>query len=39
MVKHLDIEITVRGCGVMKAELWPEYAPATVKNFLSLVEK
>ena len=39
MVKHPVIEIKVRNYGVMKAELYPEYAPATVKNFLSLIEK
>jgi peptidyl-prolyl cis-trans isomerase B (cyclophilin B) len=33
------IEITVKDYGTMKAELYPDIAPLTVKNFLSLIEK
>ena len=32
------IQITVRDYGVMTAELYPDKAPNTVKNFLSLIE-
>ena len=32
------IQITVRDFGTMTAELYPEKAPNTVKNFLSLIE-
>ncbi len=31
------VEIKVKDYGVIKAELYPEYAPETVENFLSLV--
>ena len=33
------IKITVRDFGTMTAELYPDKAPNTVKNFLSLIEK
>ena len=33
------IEIKIKDLGTMKAELYPEYAPATVKNFLSLIDE
>ena len=33
------ISITVKGFGTMKAELYPEKAPLTVANFLSLIEQ
>ena len=35
---HPVIEIIIKDLGVMTAELFPEYAPATVKNFLSLID-
>ena len=38
-MKHPKIVISVRGYGDMTAELYPEYAPVTVKNFLELVSK
>ena len=37
-MKHPIIQITVRNFGTMTAELYPEVAPLTVANFLSLVE-
>ena len=33
------IKITVRDFGTMTAELYPDKAPNTIKNFLSLIEK
>ena len=33
------IKITVRDMGTMTAELYPDKAPATVENFLSLIRK
>ena len=36
MAQNPIITITMEGGGVMKAELYPEYAPNTVNNFLSL---
>lgn len=36
---HPVIEIKIKDLGVMTAELFPEYAPATVKNFLSLIDR
>ena len=36
---HPIIRIHVRDFGTMTAELYPEYAPKTVANFLSLIEK
>jgi len=39
MTKNPKIKITVRDYGDMIAELYPDKAPETVKNFLSLVEK
>ena len=38
-MKHPLIRISVRNLGDMNAELYPEMAPATVNNFLSLIEK
>ena len=38
-MKHPKIKITVRDFGEMTAELYPDKAPNTVKNFLSLIEK
>lgn len=37
--KPVKIEIVVRDYGTMKAELYPDMAPLTVKNFISLAEK
>ena len=37
--KNPIIKITVRDLGEMTAELYPDKAPETVKNFLSLVER
>ena len=36
---HPKIKITVKNFGEMTAELYPEKAPETVKNFLSLIDK
>ena len=38
-MKHPKIAITVKDFGTMTAELYPEKAPKTVANFLSLVDK
>ena len=38
-MKHPIIKITIRNFGEMTAELYPEKAPKTVANFLSLIEK
>lgn len=38
-MKHPKIAITVRDFGTMTAELYPEKAPKTVENFLSLVDR
>lgn len=38
-MKNPVIKITVRDFGTMTAELYPDKAPATVANFLSLIEK
>lgn len=38
-MKHPKIEIVVKNYGAMTAELYPEFAPKTVENFLSLAEK
>lgn len=38
-MKHPKIKITVRDYGTMTAELYPEKAPKTVENFLSLVDR
>jgi peptidyl-prolyl cis-trans isomerase B (cyclophilin B) len=38
-MKHPIIKITVREYGEMTAELYPEKAPKTVENFLSLIEQ
>ena len=38
-MKHPKIQITVRDFGNMTAELYPEKAPKTVENFLSLVDQ
>lgn len=37
-MKNPKIKITVRNFGDMTAELYPEKAPKTVENFLSLIE-
>ena len=37
--KNPVIKITVRDHGVMTAELYPDKAPKTVENFLSLIKK
>ena len=37
-MKHPKITITIRDYGTLTAELYPEKAPKTVKNFLSLVD-
>ncbi|MCI5677268.1 MAG: peptidylprolyl isomerase [Clostridia bacterium] len=37
-MEHPQILIKVKDFGTMKAELYPEYAPLTVANFLSLCE-
>ena len=39
MMNHPKIAIKVKNYGTMTAELYPEYAPKTVENFLSLIEK
>ena len=38
-MKNPVIKIHVKGFGTMTAELYPEQAPLTVANFLSLIEK
>lgn len=38
-MNHPKIKITVRDYGTMIAELYPEKAPNTVRNFLSLVDR
>ncbi len=38
-MKNPIIEIKVKDHGSMTAELYPEYAPVTVENFISLIEK
>ena len=38
-MKNPIIKITVRDFGEMTAELYPDMAPKTVENFLSLIEK
>ena len=38
-MNHPKIQITVRDYGTMTAELYPEKAPETVRNFLALAEK
>ncbi len=38
-MNHPKIAIKVKNYGTMTAELYPEYAPKTVENFLSLIEK
>ena len=38
-MKNPVITITMADGGVIKAELYPEIAPNTVRNFLSLVNK
>lgn len=39
MAKNPIITITMADGGIMKAELYPEIAPNTVNNFISLVKK
>lgn len=38
-MNHPKIKITVRDFGTMTAELYPEKAPNTVANFLSLIDR
>ena len=38
-MKNPEITITMEDGGVIRAELYPEVAPNTVKNFISLVNK
>ena len=38
-MNHPKIAIKVKNFGTMTAELYPEYAPKTVENFLALIEK
>ena len=38
-MNHPKIRITVKNYGTMEAELYPEMAPKTVENFLSLIEQ
>ena len=38
-MNHPKIAITIRDYGTMTAELYPEKAPKTVENFLSLVDQ
>ena len=38
-MKHPVVTITMEDGGVMKLELYPEVAPGTVNNFLSLAKK
>ena len=37
-MKHPKIKITIRDYGTVTAELYPEKAPATVRNFLALAD-
>ena len=39
MMKHPKIQIVIRDFGTLTAELYPEKAPKTVENFLSLVDE
>lgn len=39
MSKHPVVTITMKNGDVMKAELYPEIAPNTVNNFISLINK
>ena len=39
MAKNPVVTITMRGGDVIKLELYPEIAPISVNNFLSLVQK
>lgn len=39
MVKYPEITITMENGDVMKGELYPEIAPNTVNNFISLINK
>ncbi len=39
MQKNPIVTITMKNGGVMKAELYPEIAPNTVNNFISLIQK
>lgn len=38
-MKHPKIKMTVRNYGEITAEMYPEYAPKTVANFLKLAEE
>ena len=39
MANNPIVTITMADCGVMKAELYPDVAPNTVNNFISLIKK
>ena len=39
MAKNPIVTITMADGGVMKLELYPDIAPKTVENFVSLVQK
>ena len=39
MAQNPVVTITMEHGGIMKAELYPEMAPNTVNNFISLVKK
>lgn len=38
-MKNPVVTFTLENSGIMKAELYPEVAPNTVRNFISLIEK
>ena len=38
-VKHPEVSFEIEGYGTVKMELYPEYAPNTVVNFIRLAEK
>ena len=38
-MENIKIKITVRDYGEMEAELYPDKAPVTVENFVSLIKK
>ena len=38
-MKNPIVTITMENGGVMKAELYPEVAPNTVKNFIDLINR
>ena len=39
MEKTINITITMESGGIIKAELYPDIAPATVENFTNLIKK